>query len=409
MPIQFTTVTWYSKTLTLFVFVAAIVFCIYAYFEYQTINNLNINSLIAKDGQTQKEKILKTPSKKVDTPAIRVTSPTDLLWVPISLGQGFYSKKDGQIYNYYSVLQTADPETFLVSSIDHSYAKDKNNIYFDSDLIPQADLPTFRVLGRSDHVGLCEFAKDKNYLYLARKATSILADLSSFEFILDSNGQFTGYAKDKERVYYNNCAYQNATFVPLSDADPSTFVVIAGFGGTMNNLDPVDSTPAYPLVPFGKDSKHVYVATTSMSGVDAPSFTSLNNSDNYYYDNKKVYFYNRGSGLVVLPEVVLSTFSANTDTFFSSDGVHLYWRSDLIKGADPETFAIIIDGDGKQTQYEKDKSNIYFLNEQVIGVDYQTFTIPNPYPTPKPFPASPDGFYNGQDKNHKYLNGELIN
>jgi hypothetical protein len=80
----------------------------------------------------------------------------------------------------------------------------------------------------------------------------------------------------------------------------------------------------------------------------------------------------------------------------------MYFEGDLINNADSKTFVIMKDGEGVPTQYEKDKSNIYFLGIRVDNADYATFSIPNPYPSGEPF-------YNAQDKNNKYLNGNILN
>ena len=76
------------------------------------------------------------------------------------------------------------------------------------------------------------------------------ADAATFVSLNDRNGYFSGYAKDKNSVFFLD-DYNGAIVVP--DADPGTF------------------TPLEP--PYAKDSHHVYVDAAFLADADPLSFT----------------------------------------------------------------------------------------------------------------------------------------
>ncbi|MCK5509977.1 DKNYY domain-containing protein [Candidatus Parcubacteria bacterium] len=119
--------------------------------------------------------------------------------------------KDGT-WEKNKIIQGADPDTFeyfperhsLTDGSGCSYAKDKNNVYFGSEKLINADPAVFTLL-----IDKGIYGKDKNNVYHESKLIEE-ADLSSFEPI------DYYYSKDKHYVYKNGEI--------IEGADPNNFV-----------------------------------------------------------------------------------------------------------------------------------------------------------------------------------------
>ena len=82
------------------------------------------------------------------------------------LGEG-YSKDKNNVYYEDEIIPRADPTTFEV--LNNYYTKDKNNVYYYRDIIVGADPTTFEVLSYIAY-GIDEpfpvpYSKDKNNVY----------------------------------------------------------------------------------------------------------------------------------------------------------------------------------------------------------------------------------------------------
>ncbi|MBI1343797.1 MAG: hypothetical protein GC171_12745 [Terrimonas sp.] len=85
---------------------------------------------------------------------------------------GFYYRDKNRFYIFnemsdggtFAVLNEIDFSSFKVLS--NYYAKDKNNVYYKSNVISQADIPTFKVFPKIlNGDTLWQYAKDKNHYY----------------------------------------------------------------------------------------------------------------------------------------------------------------------------------------------------------------------------------------------------
>ena len=341
------------------------------------------------------------------SPLLASSSP----WQPITIQD--YSQKDG-----YPAYMGADPTTFEMSAVYNFYSRDRNNVYWEDQIVPGADKETFVVLGGSGNDNnTCDFAKDKNHLYYEGQIVPTQANLASLKLILDARGFFTGYAVDDAHVYCNNCDDSDKALTPIPGADPRTFTALVGFDGRVTAPLPANTTPVGPYTPMGMDASHVYVESVAQSGMDAHSFATLYVASDYSYfkDSHAIYlYYYIGGKPVVLPDADQTTFNPHPKSFyaqiksqesadtFSADSQHVYVNGKLVPGADPQTFEVLATAGGYDTQYEKDKSSIYFLDKPVTGADYGTFTVDtfqNSTSTP---------YYDAQDKNSHYLNGQVV-
>lgn len=85
-----------------------------------------------------------------------------LYWADKNYVYGFTPMSDGGTV-YFN--DKADRKTFVVFG-ESGYAKDKNNIYYRSDIIDGADVKTFKVINDKD---IPELARDRSYFYITGK------------------------------------------------------------------------------------------------------------------------------------------------------------------------------------------------------------------------------------------------
>lgn len=206
--------------------------------------------------------------------------------------RGFFINKDVSACGYYSdgkniffednIIENADLETFdivgltndsYLSCFKEEYTRDKNFVYSFGRKIDGADSDTFKVLG--DY-----YAKDKNSAYCDRKKMDPSVDINSFQS-LDYN-----YAKDKNSVYKHGLkidrdvdsfiiinsmyskdnlgVYFEADFVPLEKiegADPHTFEVVYQ-----------KNSNGYIINEYAKDKNNVYRDGQLIEGADPKTY-----------------------------------------------------------------------------------------------------------------------------------------
>ena len=182
-------------------------------------------------------------------------------------------------------------------------------------------------------------------------------DAATFEPVFSTTGVETQYAKDKNHVWEVDAdpsAGGESTLSIVSGADPATFV-------SLGSDDPDDS--------YFEDKNHIY--TTRGVLVDADSATFM----------------------VVLED-------AFSRMVFGKDASHVYFENELIPGADPVTF-ITLGASG----YSKDAYHVYGapnVTSIIDGADPATFQLVGLAQ------CGPNCQYDAQDKNHKYLGGEIV-
>ena len=85
------------------------------------------------------------------------------------------------------IIKDADPKTFEM--LDHEYARDKNNVFYNTWLVEGADSKSFESIGHG-------YGKDANHVYVGPDVIEG-ADPQTFEVF------YMPYAKDKNFVYFN--------------------------------------------------------------------------------------------------------------------------------------------------------------------------------------------------------------
>ncbi len=257
-----------------------------------------------------------------------------------------FGKDKNNVYYGSNVVAGTDPATFISLSSTTPYFKDAQNVYFENSEIPGAVPASFIFLGEG-------YGKDKAAVYENGQIVQG-ADPTTFTWVAGNNSE---YGKDDKYVYFPS-SYPGAQVIP--GADPQTFVYIAGDGVN------------YEL---GKDGVHVYFGNYPIPGADPNTFVYMGGG--YAKDKNQAYALGNltnGSTEPVTP----------------------------IPGVDIVTFSYI-----PNTSYAKDKNNVYWGGQLLIGADPATFTTvqPSDYQWPS---CGISCKYDAQDKNHKYLNGQVV-
>ena len=103
----------------------------------------------------------------------------------------------------------------------------------------------------------------------------------------------------------------------------------------------------------------------------------------------------------------ISTYQSQDGSLFAKDKNHVYSacfgdpdctdKAFVISEADPSTFSVL--GLSGGLYYSKDKNHVYFTIGVLNGADPGTFVF---------VPGTVGRSYDAQDKNHKYLNGQIV-
>ena len=265
----------------------------------------------------------------------------------------------------------ADFASFQV--IEDGYAIDKNNVYFDGEIVPDADPKTFSYVkyyygkDKNDyfykntplHISDMQSVKqcgswlvDRNYIYWQDGKTQV-GDYDSFEVIEKSY-----YAKDKYQVYYKDTI--------ITDADPVSFQAQKWY--------------------IGQDKNGVYLHARK---TDVKDYSTLkgNKEKTFFTDQNGVY----NAQLKTMPQgtdfATLKKIEQHIP--WSTDTNNVYWQTAIVKGANPNTFKPLpilrlSKGEvqrynlyhwGNSKEYGKDDKHIYYHNEILKDADYATFQI----------------------------------
>ena len=277
--------------------------------------------------------------------AIPGSDPSTFRLLVTATGYLGYARDAKQVYWYGQVVHNADAQTFEVfegyNVARDTYAKDKDSVFQNSEIIPDAFPATFVVLEG--------YAKDERFVYC--DGTKIAnADPNTFKIVFRSFDFDEGiyrarYARDKFRVY-SNCDV-------FSGADPATFVVLPYSNGEPSG--------------YTKDKNAVFYLDEVIVGADAPTFklggTNYDASDT----NRK---YNHGK--IVTDTYFIDANSAVTN--FSSDGRRILYAG-VAMDAEPGSFEVISNARGDGTMYGKDTTRVYFQNRVILDANPKTFAL----------------------------------
>jgi DKNYY family len=257
-------------------------------------------------------------------------------------GQNYYLTKHSIII----VLKQADSASITLLGNDYSgYAKDNQRGYCNGIGFDVRDVATLDILkGR--------FLKDKFQVYFNQLPIKG-SDAASFRLLNDY------YAQDKNNVYIFdnliNDAEDNEAYTDKSDH----FVVLPCDHASFAVLD----------YPYSKDANSVYYINKKMPDADVPTFSMLENR--YSKDKQSAYFEGKkvsgaeAATFVVMPE----TNGSLDETFYAHDKTNVFIKDTKIVGADVLTFTVL------GLDYAMDNKVVYYKTKIVKGADPHSFKI----------------------------------
>jgi len=148
----------------------------------------------------------------------------------------------------------------------YRYAKDKNHVYYQGNILSGADPETFRPTEFKRTSESWPYTKDKNHVYYENTGLTN-ADPNTFETLSNS----IGYSRDASHIYYTNRE--------VMGADLATFTII---GDLKKNW--------YGYFPYGEDKNHIYYEDVIINGIDRESFKPLD----AWYSKDKNGVYSKG-------------------------------------------------------------------------------------------------------------------
>lgn len=226
----------------------------------------------------------------------------------------------------------------------------------------------------------------------SREKTIKDADATTFKIL-----EHDTYAVDKNRAYFKE--------FPIAYSDPKTFVALHKFYAKdksyayrhQNQIHEADGKTFEVLIGYTKDYKDYYSGVNRLYVTNLKSFKDLTvkrknrgllsfakDETHYYIDEKKY------------PHADYASFTVLNNNFYK-DKQLVYAREDTIKGADTNTFQVILYKKHLElSKYAKDKNNVYFFNKIVEGADIASFKVH-------------ESGQSATDKNGKYFKGKKVN
>jgi len=322
----------------------------------------------------------------------------------------YYSKSKNDIRyspmgNWFELGNTklnADVKSFRVLGRD--FGKDKNHVYFKSNIIDnEIDTATFYVheddytCFDKNHVYIAinympqdinETNQEKKYLWKVAKANPKTFQKIDQDWAKDDKHYFYNYApinvdydsfkvlnknfaKDQNQVYL----LKNYELLGATTIDPTTSKKI-------NDRYIADKNSIYDFQEY-KNGKKVD-ALTSIPYQNIDDLTIL--EDKFLlFDNTVIY-----DG-VKIKNVDFSSFKI-IQFPYSKDKNHVFYHSDVIEKADPNTFSIF-----ETSYYSKDKNHVYVYGKLLKEADVATFG-----------PSNEKHSLLYKDKNHTYRGDKIV-
>ena len=228
-------------------------------------------------------------------------------------------------------IEKADPETF--TALSERYSKDKHNAFHECSLIRIADSKTFEVASGF-------LAKDSSNVFRSGKLVPN-ADPGTFKHLKHRFSNLNFYT-DAQHVYY----FKDI----VKDADPGTFEAIGSY--------------------FFKDHQYAYFCSKKchkIDGTDIETFREVPINSNwandrvFAHDRDKVFFcaelkVNRPCS--PLPDSDPGSFEY-IGKYFSKDMSNVFFKDELVKGADAATFEVFEADDHKGLYRARDAHRTY--------------------------------------------------
>ena len=268
------------------------------------------------------------------------------------------------------IINDANGGSFRV--LDKSYAVDKTQVYFSGKLIEKANPATFKVHSYYLTEDTCDF-------YWNGKALNV-RDKSTFKILGRSDSWETRWAKDKYNGYYFEggviTGIDYATFHPIEAKIPiqSGDYAADKYKVFFRNQEIPDADPVtFREVDFyiGQDKYRAYQKEKPTQIKDYTKLTQLGML--MYSDGINIY----DSDFHILPNADVFTFEHISDNWYK-DNKYVWWGNKLVAGANPMTFCPVTvtsyaGGSHGDYNYGKDEKNVYFQDSIILGADAASF------------------------------------
>lgn len=243
-------------------------------------------------------------------------------------------------------IEKADPETF--TALSERYSKDKHNAFHECSLIESADSKTFKSASGF-------LAKDSSNVFRSGKLVPN-ADPGTFKHLKHRFSNLNFYTDDQHVYYFENI---------VKDADPSTFEPIGSY--------------------FFKDHRYAYFCSRKchkIDGTDIETFRELPINSNwandrvFAHDKNRVFFcaeLKANKPCSPLPDSDPGSFEY-IDKYFSKDKSNVFFKDELVKGADAATFEIFEADDHKGLYRARDANRIYKI-QRISAPEFYGYEI----------------------------------
>ena len=264
-----------------------------------------------------------------------------------------YAKDKNRRYCYGTKIKDADTASF--EALDYGFGKDKNHVYVCEQILPEADPFTFQQLNDNYAKDQTHVYWQSQILKSEVTGTVAFPDVGSFE-VFDTHN-FVDYAKDKDHVYWAGNLiqdadpqtfsilshdfeeYQKSVYFPkgareqLGSPLSSFHFMGSGYAKDKNTLfyftekfEGADFATFEDLGDgFGKDKNHVYRGNQVIQGADPQTFQYLGNF--YGKDKNHVYYVD-----FAIPMADVQSFQILKDTPYGFDKNNFYLNGDRLKG-----------------------------------------------------------------------------
>ncbi len=292
-----------------------------------------------------------------------------------------YTYDKNNVYWHSSVIYDADALSFKI--LDENYGKDKNKVYYEKYEIEGIDdVSLFEVLDEY-------YSKDENNIYYKGKRMTDV-DIDSFSYVKNDEGV---WIKDKKHLFcygkicesagtkYKNNYYEFDRSVylrgKLVTSDSDGFEVMGhGYSKNKKNvfykdklIEGIDHNNVKIYGYYIKDNNHVFGGGVMFQDIDAETFEVVGND--YRYIKDKNAFWHRLSHNVYVKFEDIDVEIVQVSREIIRDKNYVYCHNGLftpvdlklIEIADAQTFSFL------SCSYAKDKKNVFYKCETLSGIN----------------------------------------
>lgn len=351
-------------------------------------------------------------------------------WIFAQGNVDYIIRKDG-VYcgsrGEYGILENADPATFVIEIPTVPYAKDRNNVYWNGEMLPDANAATFRRIMNTDYgtdgkgvyfgseklfgadlesfnVLKPDLAADKHFIYskasvldslranFSYYANFVISGDNVFENYTDLNAEtleiikskkhramdrYEGYVERMEvaaheyfNIYFDDINHRNR--YNLRYAHMETLKILGNYHAKdsflvlfiFDIISRADPKTFEVLSGFiGKDKRAVYSGQNEIFYADPNSFEMI--SQRYGKDGTDVFFDDSR-----LPDADLKTFTPINE-HYGKDRNRAFFKFTPIAGSDPCSFST----SEYLYPYSMDKHAVYYKAETIENADPASFVL----------------------------------